>query len=77
MLEKLNSVFSTDDIDIDKVDSNIGTFFRGCMGLVTIYHDDINLHDDNFNENDLETIIHVGFMAWFNSFKQRKEGKKR
>ena len=34
MLEKLNSVFSTDDIDIDKIDSNIGTFFRGCMALL-------------------------------------------
>ena len=77
MLEKLNSVFSTDGIDIDKIDSNIGAFFPSCMGLVTIYHDDINLDDDNFDENDLETIIHVGLMAWFNSFKQRKERKKR
>ena len=72
MLEKINAAFFNDDIDLDKTDSGISTWFRGCIGLVTIDLDNINPDDDNFDENDLETFIHVALMAWFNSFKQRR-----
>ena len=46
------------------------------MGLVIIDLDNINLDDDNFDEDALETIIHVRLMAWCNRFKQRKACKK-
>ena len=36
----------------------------------------ISLDDNNFDEDDPETIIHVRLIAWRNRFKQRKTFKK-
>ena len=66
MLEKLDIVvFSNDDIDLDDKDSDIVTFFSDRMGLVTIGFNKINLDDDNFDEDDTETIVHVRLKTWF------------
>ena len=46
------------------------------MGLNTIDFNNINNDDDNFDENDPETIIHVRLMAWCNRYKQQKTYKK-
>ena len=32
----------------------------------------IKLNDDHFDDNDLETIIHVKLVAWCNKHKQRE-----
>ena len=47
------------------------------MGFTTIGLNDINLDDDdnNFDEDDPETINHVKLMAWCNRFKQHKACK--
>ena len=39
------------------------------MGTLSVDLTKINLDDDNFNEDDPETIIHVRLMAWNNRFK--------
>ena len=40
--------------------------------------DKINLdNDDNFNEDDSNTIIHVKLLAWRSKFKKRKALKKK
>ena len=36
------------------------------MGFVTIKFNDISFINDNFNEDDYETIVHVRLMAWCN-----------
>ena len=46
------------------------------MGLNTIDLNKINFGNDNFDEDDSETIIHVRFMAWCDEYKQRKACKK-
>ena len=67
MLEKLNNfVFSNDDIDFDDIDSRTVTFFSQDMSLVTITIELKNFNpddDDNFDEDDPETVIHVRLMA--------------
>ena len=59
MFEKLdNFVLSNDDIDFDDAKSDIVTFFSDDVILVTKDLNNINLDGDNFDENDLEIIIH-------------------
>ena len=45
------------------------------MGILNIGLNDINL-DDNFDEDDPDTIILIRFLAWHIKFKKRKELKK-
>ena len=41
------------------------TFFANKMGILRVDLDKINLHDDNnFYEDDPETIIHVRLSVW-------------
>ena len=47
------------------------------MGLVTIDLNYNNPDDDNFDEDDPETIAYVRLMAWCNRYKQHKACKKR
>lgn len=37
--------------------------------LVTEVLNDISLNDINFDDDDLETIIHIRLMTWCNKFK--------
>ena len=69
MLEKLdNSVFTNEEIFYHNVDFNIITFLANDMGFNTI--DLINNNqDDDFDEDDSETLNHVRPMAWRNRFK--------
>ena len=65
--EKLDDVlFSNDDIVFVIADSDNVIFFSENMGLSTIDLNNINLDDDNFVEDDPETIIHLRLMAWCN-----------
>ena len=66
---------SNDDIDFDDIDSDIVTFFID-MGLVTIDLNYINLDDDNFSEDNPQTIDFIKFIAWCNRYMQRKACKK-
>ena len=58
IFEKLDNVIFSDDYkDLDDVDSDIVTSFSDGMSLVIIDLNNINLDDDNFDEDDPETII--------------------
>ena len=47
------------------------------MDILGVDLDKINLdNDNNFGENDFETIIHVRILAWHNKFEKRKAYKK-
>ena len=64
MLEKLDNIlFSNDDKDLDDIDSDIVTFCCNSMGLVTINFNNFNLKNDNFDEDDPETIVLARFIA--------------
>ena len=65
MLEKLDNVaFSNDDIHLNDIDFNYVIFVSDSMIPNAIDFYNINTGDDNFDEDDPETIIHVSFMAW-------------
>ena len=49
------------------LDSNFSTIFSSDMGFSTADLNNINL-DDNFDKDDPETINHVRFMTWHNTF---------
>ena len=56
MLEKfVNFLFCNDGVDLGDIDSEIVTFVSNDMDLVTINLNNINLHDDCFNEDDSES----------------------
>ena len=46
------------------------------MGIINIDLNCINLDDNNFNEDDSGTIIHVRLLAWHIKFEKRKARKK-
>ena len=46
------------------------------MGTDAIDFNNINRHDDSFDDNDLEIKIHVKFIACSNKYKQCKAFKK-
>ena len=65
-----------DDIVFVNADSDNVTFFSGDVGLVNEDLNKFSLDGVNFGDDDLETIIFVRLMAWFNRYKQRKNVKK-
>ena len=46
------------------------------MGTDAIDLNNINRHDDSFDDNDLEIKIHVKLIAWCNKYRQCKAFKK-
>ena len=74
---KTQEMIHKGDIFFQDVDSNIITFLMDDMGFNTIDLNNINLGDDNnFDEDDPETINHVRLMAWPNRCKQQKVCRK-
>ena len=52
-----------------------GFFFTDKVGILNIDLNNIS-HDNNFDEDDLDTIILIRFSAWHIKFGKRKELKK-
>ena len=71
-----NAAFSNDDINLDDMGSDSVKLFRDGMGLNTTFFNNVSLDDDNFDNGDPETTIHVGLRAQCNGCKQRKAWKK-
>ena len=46
------------------------------MGILNINVNFINLDDNNFDEHDPDTIVHVRLLAWHTKFKKGKAFKK-
>ena len=57
---------SNDDTDLDDMNSDIAKFFSDARDLDTIKLNNINPDDDNFDDDNSETIIHVRLMTWCN-----------
>ena len=70
-----NLAFFNDDIDLDNIDSDIVTYFGDDMDINTTEFNNIKLDDDD-NDDDLQAMILVEFMAWCFEYKKRKAFKK-
>ena len=69
MLKKLDDVvLSNDNIVFINEDSDNVTIFSDDMGLNTLCLGKINLDDDNFDDDDPDTIVHVRLMDWCNRY---------
>ena len=42
------------------------------MGILSIYFNNIDFDDTNYDEDDPETIIHIILLAWHIKFEKRK-----
>ena len=78
MLEKLDDVLhANDDILFYKENFDEVTFIVNQRHILAVGLDKINLdNDNNFYEDDPDTIIHVRLLVWCNEFKKRKALKK-
>ena len=77
MIKKLDdSVFSNNDIVFVKENFVNVRFSSDKMDVLSVDLNDVNLDNVIFDEDDLETIIHVRLMSWCNGFKQQKVFKK-
>ena len=52
------------------------TFFSKDLDPNSVFLDSINLDNEYFDCCDLETVIHVRLMGWYNKYKQHKTSKK-
>ena len=57
------AVFVNDDIFV-VADTDTVTFFTDFMGLFNVDLNNVSFDDDNFDNGDPKTIIHVRLMAW-------------
>ena len=65
MLEKRDDVvFANDDIVFINWDYDNVSCFGDDMALVNINVNNVSLDDDNFDDDDPKTVIHVRIMAW-------------
>ena len=74
MPEKFQDALNAnDDILFFDEDFSKVTFFPNEMGILDVYLNEINLDDDNnFDEDDRDTIIHVRLLAWRNKIEKRE-----
>ena len=70
LLEKIDDlVLSNNDIDLEVINSDIATVLSDTRRLFIIDLTHINLDDNNFDEDDLGTIVYVRLMAKCNRYK--------
>ena len=79
MLKKLDSdLHVNDDMLLCNEDFHKFTFIVNQKHLVSVYLDKINLgNDNNFDEDDPDTIIHSRLLTWRIKSEKRKALKKR
>ena len=72
MIKHFSTALYTDDgfLFLDE-DSGAATFYCGEMGILSVNFSNISLNN-NFNEDDLDTIILVPLLDWHSRFKKRK-----
>ena len=70
LLEKIDDlVLSNNGIDLEVINSDIATVLSDTRRLFIIDLTHINLDDNNFDEDDLGTIVYVRLMARCNRYK--------
>ena len=79
ILKKLQDpLLDNDDVLFFKEGFNKATFFATQMDIFAVDLDKINPYEDNnFDEDDSDTIIHVRFLAWYMKFEKCKASKKK
>ena len=79
MLEKLvNALHANNDILFYNEDFNKVTFITCQRHILAAALDKIKLdNDNNFYEDNPDTIIHVRLLPWHSNFKKRKALKKK
>ena len=77
MIKKLLAALYADD-NILYFDEDYGDAVFSCneMGILSIFVNNINLDDINYDEDDPETVIHIRLLAWHIEFEKRKALKK-
>ena len=77
MIKKLFTALYADE-NIIYFDEDFGNVISNCneKGILNIDPNCINLDDDDFDENDPDTIILVRLLAWHIKFVKRKALKK-
>ena len=76
MIKKLfTALYADENILYCNEDSTDAVFHSKEMGIVNIDLNNINL-DDNFDEEDPDTIILIRLLAWHSKFEKHKELKK-
>ena len=66
MIKKVFTALSANDnILYFNENSDNAVFSCNRMGILNIDLDNINLDDTNYEEYDLETIIHIRCLAWY------------
>ena len=77
MIKKLFTGLHTDENEL-YFDEDFGNIVFHCneIGILNIDLNCINLDDNNLDENDHITIIHVRLLAWHIKFEKRKALKK-
>ena len=76
MVKNLLSALYADDIVYFNEDFGEALFSRNEMGILGIYLNNIKLDYTNYDEDDLETIIHIRLLAWDIKFEKHKALKK-
>ena len=77
MIKKLfTDLYADENILYLNEDSSNAIFNYNEMGILNIDLNCINLDDNNFEEDDPDTIIHVRLLAWHTKFEKRKALKK-
>ena len=77
MIKKLfTAVYANENILYFDDDFGNVVFNYNEMGILTIDLNCINLDDNNFDEDDSGTIIHVRLLAWHTKFEKHKALKK-
>ena len=74
--ELFTDLYADENILYLNEDSGNVLFSCNEMGVLNIDLNNINL-DNNFDEDDPDTIIHIRFLAWHIKYEKRKELKKR
>ena len=77
MVKKLSTALYSDE-NILYFDGDFINVVFNCneMGILNINVNFINLDDNNFDEHDPDTTVHVRLLAWQTKFKKRKAFKK-
>ena len=77
MIKKLfTDLYADENILFFNEDSSNTVFNCNEMGVLNIDLNCINLDDNNFDEDDPDTIIHVRLLSWHTKFEERKALKK-
>ena len=78
MLEKINNAsLDHDDIFCFNKDFHKVTFITNQINVLAVYLNKINFgNDNNFDEDDSDTNIHVRLLVWCSKFEKRQALKK-